>query len=246
MVSQNIPPKHQSGSPAWWANRLSSDVIPADPSVGRPPVPLERMLTAAIQLIDEAGPASLSLRQLAERIGSSTATLYRHFASKDEILACVVDRILGEVEIDSTLVKAMSWQQAWMYLATALCEVLKNHPGVVSLLASQIPVGPNALAQREKAIAFLLVNGFSARLAARGYSASMHYVIGFASQLPTPSLSPTANTDLRDFYKKLNKKNYPAMTLVAEHLPMISNEEEFHFGLALIVDGLARARDEVT
>ena len=203
------------------------------------------MLIAAIQLIDEAGSAALSLRQLAESIGSSTATLYRHFSSKDEIRACVVDRVLGEVKIDTTRMRVMDWSQAWIYAATALYQILQVHPGIVPLLASQVPVGPNALVHREKAIAFLLANGFSAQLAARGYSASMHYVIGFASQLPTPSLSPTSDTELRDFYKKLNQKIFPAMTSVAEYLPMISNDDEFHFGLSLIVEGLSRASGEI-
>ena len=201
------------------------------------------MLAAAVDLIDETGPASLSLRQLAERIGSSTATLYRHFASKDEILACVVDRVLGEVEIDSSRLATMNWQQAWMHAAESLYRVLRAHPGVVPLVTSQVPVGPNAIAQREKAISFLLANGFSDHLAARGYSASMHYVFGFASQLPTPSLSTTTGTELRDFYRKLDRKTFPATVSVADHLPMISDEDEFHFGLKLIVEGLTRARD---
>ncbi|MEN9543748.1 MAG: hypothetical protein RLZZ598_581, partial [Pseudomonadota bacterium] len=51
-----------------------------------------------------------------------------------------------------------------MHAAEALYRVLQAHPGVVPLLMAQIPVGPNALAHRERAIAFLLANGFSAQL----------------------------------------------------------------------------------
>ena len=239
-------PKHPPGSPAWWAGRTASVKNPVAPGVGRPPVPLERLLATATELIDQTGPASLSLRHLAERLGSGTATIYRHFASKDEILACVVDRVLGEVELDAPQMVKMDWRQALMHGAEALYKVLQSHPGVVPLLTSQIPIGPNALAHREKALAFLLASGFSAQFAARGYSAIMHYVFGFASQLTTPFLSPTRGADLRNFYERLDRSAFPATVSVADHLPMISDDEEFHFGLGLIVEGLARDRDRLS
>ena len=52
------------------------------------------------------------MRLLANRLGSGTATLYRHLASKDELMAYVVDRILGEVaiETDGGTLNDTTWQ----------------------------------------------------------------------------------------------------------------------------------------
>ena len=52
---------------------------------------------AALELVDEHGADALSMRSLAQRLGSGTATLYRHFANRAELVAMVVDRMLGEV-----------------------------------------------------------------------------------------------------------------------------------------------------
>ncbi|CAH2812765.1 MAG: hypothetical protein CBARDMAM_7271 [uncultured Caballeronia sp.] len=96
----------------------------------------------------------------------------------------VVDVVLGKIEIDEAKLQELSWQDACASAGAAIFKVLQAHPTIVPLLVSQIPVGPNALAQRERAVAFMLACGFSPELAARAYSAVMHYVFGYASQLP--------------------------------------------------------------
>lgn len=213
-------------------------------AVGRPQVPFERMINAALKIVDESGPEALSMRQLAEHLESGTATLYRHFASKDEILVHVVDRILGEVDIDTSRLASLGWQQVCALGAEALYRVLHAHPNVVPLISAQIPVGPNALANREKALAGLLAHGFPPSFAARAYSTIMHYVLGFASQLhATAGLSRTESGQLRDYYRTLDKSGFPATVAVADFLPKISDDDEFRFGLQLIIDGLARYRE---
>ena len=66
-------------------------------SRGRPAVPLDRIVTAALEIVDEQGADALSMRSLAQRLGSGTATLYRHFASRSELVSMVVDRMLEDV-----------------------------------------------------------------------------------------------------------------------------------------------------
>ncbi len=47
----------------------------------------------ALQIADEEGAEALSMRALAERLGSGTATPYRHFSNRAELAAQVVDQI---------------------------------------------------------------------------------------------------------------------------------------------------------
>ena len=58
-------------------------------------------MDAALEIVDEVGTDAFSMRLLADRLGSGTATLYRHLAGKDELMAYVVDRILGEVDVET-------------------------------------------------------------------------------------------------------------------------------------------------
>jgi AcrR family transcriptional regulator len=50
------------------------------------------ILDAAATLFVEEGYANFSMRRVAERIGYSATTLYRHFTDKDELLFAVVDQ----------------------------------------------------------------------------------------------------------------------------------------------------------
>ncbi|MEU0517239.1 helix-turn-helix domain-containing protein [Streptosporangium sp. NPDC006007] len=48
------------------------------------------IVAVALQLVDEVGLQAFPLRTLADALGSGTATLYRHFAGKDELMTYVI------------------------------------------------------------------------------------------------------------------------------------------------------------
>lgn len=217
---------------------MTADTPSSSRSRGRPALPLDRILAAAIELVDEQGADALSMRSLAQRLGSGTATLYRHFGSRSELVALVVDRMIGE--IDMRAIASLPWQQACMSSAQSMFDALGRHGNVASLLIGHVPVGPNALAHREHVLSVLLDNGFAPTAAARAYATVAHYVLGFAIQLS----GSTAATDQPDAqvsaaFHRLDPSRYPATVAVADELP-VPLEEEFAFGLQLIVDGLER------
>ena len=212
--------------------------LPSGRSRGRPALPLDRILAAALELVDEQGADALSMRSLAQRLESGTATLYRHFANRSELVAMMVDRMLGELDFDVDAVAALSWQQACTLFAQRTFEALGRHGNVASLLIGHVPMGPHALAHREKMLAILLDNGFPPVVAAHAYATVSRYVLGFAIQLAG---SATAQQDARlaTAFHELDPSRYPATVAVADDLP-VPLEEEFAYGLRLIIAGLER------
>lgn len=239
MANSNFP----VGSPQWWASRPQR--VERSGQRGRPSLSIDKIIATALDAVDEVGPQAFNMRMLAERLASGTATLYRHFASKDEILAYVVDHVLGELNMDERDMPKMTWQQAVVLGAVGLHGLLAAHPNVVPLLASQIPLGPNGLKMRERGLSLLLANGFSPELAARAYVTIGHYVLGFAIQQHASAAveNDQARVELGQFFKKLDAKTYPATMKVAKPLASLSSQEEFHFGLKLIIDGLEIVRE---
>jgi len=207
-------------------------------SRGRPALPLDRILAAALELVDEQGADALTMRSLAQRLGSGTATLYRHFASRSELVALVVDRMIGETDVPA--VASPSWQQACMSFAQSMFDALGRHGNVASLLIGHVPVGPNGLARRELVLSVLLGNGFAPAVAAHAYATVSRYVLGFAMQV-SGSTAPTGEQDAKvsAAFHHLDPSRYPATVAVADELP-VALEEEFTFGLWLIVAGLER------
>ena len=211
---------------------------PSGRSRGRPALPLDRILAAALELVDEQGADALSMRSLAQRLESGTATLYRHFANRSELVAMMVDRMLGEIDLDVDAVAALPWQQACTLFVQHTFDALSRHGNVASLLIGHVPMGPNALAHREKMLAILLDNGFPAVVAAHAYATVSRYVLGFAIQL-SGSTSADEDAQLATAFHELDPSRYPATVAVADDLP-VPLEEEFAYGLRLIVAGLER------
>lgn len=208
-------------------------------SPGRPPVPLDRIVATALQIVDEEGAEALSMRKLAQRLDSGTATLYRHFASRADVIAQVVDRVLGEVEFNTQELSGLGWEKACKSVAVAMFDALRRHRNVAPLLVEQPPIGPNALVQRERLIAMLLDNGFPAELAARSYAILARYVLGFVVQVTGQNSLDDAR--IAGVFHQLDSQLFPATVAVADYLP-VPLQDEFTFGLDLIVNGLAQQR----
>ncbi|MFF3850504.1 TetR/AcrR family transcriptional regulator [Streptomyces sp. NPDC002328] len=229
------------GSPAWWSSRA----LTLTHQSGRPQTDVDTIVDTALELIDDVGIQALTLRTLAETLGSGTATLYRRFDSKDELLTLVAERILSEVRVTPEELEGLPWREAVAVAANALHDTLRRHPHAIPLLAAQLPVGPNGLRAREWLGGLLLGHGFSVPLAARAFTAIGHYVIGFAIQQHSPrTSSPEDQRQLRNYYHSLDPAAYPATTAAADELTSVSPHEEFRFGLDLLLDGLEQASRE--
>jgi AcrR family transcriptional regulator len=199
------------------------------------------------------------MRLLAERLSTSTATLYRHFAGKDELMVFVVDQLFAGVgttggaggdRADGERAGGdrpagqppTSWQDAARRASLGLRRLLARHPNVLPLLVAQVPIGPNGLAARERMVAALVASGFSPRLAARAYTTIAHYVVGFAVQQHAPGApGPADAATLGDFYRALDPQAFPYTVAAADALTAVSLDEEFAEGLEFILDGIDRS-----
>ncbi|MGP9722406.1 TetR/AcrR family transcriptional regulator [Corynebacterium sp. AOP40-9SA-29] len=228
------------GSPRWWAQ-----VEAPTGGRGRPPVPVARIVAAGLELLDDADGPEYSVRNVASRLGSSTATLYRRLGGRPGLDALIVDHVLGEA-VGETVGEAAhedaDWQEASAAGAEAIFTALARHPGVVPLLAADVPRGPNSALLRERFVARLLDAGFAPSVAARTYTTVAHVTVGFALQL-TFAAPPAGGGDGGDGKEGAAEPDphYPATAQVAQHLDA-DLREEFTFGLSMLLKGIAESR----
>lgn len=195
-------------------------------------MPLDRIIATATAILDEEGAEALSMRTLAQRLESGTATLYRHFAGRADLVAQVIDAVIGEVRVDGAALRALPWQQACESMARSMFEVLQRHPHVAPLMIEHVPAGPNALAQRERGLALLLDAGFPPSLAVQAWATLGRFVLGFATQL-----TASGSEERPKAWSTVDVTEFPATIAVADHVP-VPLEEEFSFGLELLISGL--------
>lgn len=120
----------------------------------RPALSVERVVMAAIEVADEHGLAAVSMSRVAEQLGVSTMALYRHVASKAELLTLMVDGAAGlppELPLDA------GWRPATEAWARALARVSRGW--IIEVPISGPPVGPNSVAWMESGLRALRDSG---------------------------------------------------------------------------------------
>src|SRR5262249_31076670 len=134
-----------------------------------------RILDAALAIVDHEGLEALTVRRLAARFDTSSASLYRHVASRDELLVLLIDEVLGEVHLPGPDLPGRTGVEA---LALEFRSVLQRHPNVVPALRAAPLLGPNALRGANCGLVLLLDAGHPPEVAIPGYLAMLDYVLG--------------------------------------------------------------------
>src|SRR5919204_2211828 len=102
----------------------------ADPAPKpRTPLTRDRVLHAAIELADEGGIESLTMRKLARALGVEAMSLYNHVANKGDLVDGIVDLVVDEIELPTE----DDWDVAIRAYAISAHTALLRHPWACSL-----------------------------------------------------------------------------------------------------------------
>jgi AcrR family transcriptional regulator len=217
----------------------------------RIPLSRERVLRAAVGLADEAGLEALTMRRLAERLGSEPMSLYYHVANKDALLDGVADLILGEI-IDVTNqieISSGDWKRILRQRILAAREILLRHPWAPGIIESRTNMSTSSLRYFDSLIGLLLEAGFSIDLAHHALHALGSRALGFTQEMYDDS-EPLDDEALAVFLEQVADE-YPHITTMVKGishdadttLGWCDDQFEFEFGLDLILDGLERLRE---
>jgi AcrR family transcriptional regulator len=88
----------EPGTAAWRARRLADADRPRRPRTDG--LTLDRILDAALELVDKDGLDGLTMRRLAGHLGCGHASLYRDVDSHQEVVVLLADRVLGTITLD--------------------------------------------------------------------------------------------------------------------------------------------------
>jgi AcrR family transcriptional regulator len=213
--------------------------------MSREPLSRDRVLHAALAVADEGGLPGLTIRSLAQRVGAKPMSLYHYVANKDEILDGLVDLVFAEIELPEP---DGDWRGQMTRRARSAREVLRRHPWSIGLLESRTTPGPATLRHHDATIGALRAGGFSIGQTAHAYAVLDAFVYGFAVQEASlPFEGPDGAAEVAEpIMALMGAGQYPHLVEFAqEHAlqPGYDFGDEFGFGLALVLDGLARLLD---
>jgi len=209
-------------------------------------VPLSRgrVLGAAVAVADEAGIEPLSMRRLAEELGVVPMALYKHVASKEDLLDGMIDLVVGEIDPP---VAGAGWKSAVRQRILSARRALLRHPWASRVIESKKNPTPVVLAYMDSMIGLFRTGGFSVNLTHHVMHTIGSRVLGFTQELFNDSrtIDPEMQTVmLREMGPKF--PNVLAIAMAASHEGEsvvgqgCDDQYEFEFALDLLLDGFER------
>src|ERR1700730_10001322 len=128
----------------------------------------EHIVSAALDLLDEAGLEGLTMRALAERMGVRAASLYWHIRDRERLLGLRAEAIVGEVPEPAS---DLPWRAQLEAFATGYRRVLQSHRGAARIMIVAPPAAPRGY---ERLVGSLLAAGFDGGVAVE----ACHLLVG--------------------------------------------------------------------
>lgn len=98
---------------------------------------------AAMRLADSGGLDTVSMRTLAERLGSGTMSLYRYVRGKDDLHDLILDAAFGEIAVPKAV--SSDWRRDLTKVFGETRAVMLKHPWLATLLITRPAIGPSYL-----------------------------------------------------------------------------------------------------
>lgn len=207
----------------------------------------ERIIEAAIELLDSGGESGLTFRALAQRLYTGAGAIYGHIANKSDLLAAACDAIFARTvdvraagESPKAVVRAV---------ALAMFDAMDAHPWVGSALswaAGQMTMVRilERIGQQVDALGVPEAERWAA------VSALLNYVLGVGGQNAgnaqrarvrgaerSAMLGAAANV-----WSQLDQHEYPFVRSVAVQMGIHDDRVDFLVGVDLILAGLESRR----
>lgn len=205
------------------------------------PLTRERVLQAALEIVDGGGLEALSMRSLGRALGVEAMSLYNHVEGKDDLLDSLVDRVLAEIELPTP---GEEWKEAMRRRAASARDAFGRHPWAIRLLESRSQQSsPRRLAYFDAVLGTLREAGFANALAMRAFSTLDAYIFGYILQ--QSGLAFQDDAELEEVGEDLLRQladGYPHLASVTREVlgTGYDHDQEFAFGLELILEGLER------
>jgi AcrR family transcriptional regulator len=230
------PAQHPPFLGAW------SDAEP-EPRAAKEPLSRNRIVAAAVTLLDRHGVEGLSMRNLADELHTAATSLYRHVHNKGELLDLTVDALMAEVALPPDDIE---WKAGLRAVSLNFRAVLLAHKGAAVLRGGRLAIGPNTLRMMEWVCSRLLEAGFSQSDTAAAGATIFNYTIGsvLGEVLPSAEIEasgyswPEFEAMMQAHIASLPLDQFPVMRQLFPMLLGHHHDQPFEYGLDALLDGL--------
>jgi len=206
----------------------------------------ELIVDTALDLLGKGSLETVSMRRVAQQLGTGPASLYAHVSNKEELHELMLDRLLGRLPRPEP--DPHNWQEQILAMARAQLAMLTSYPGIARVgLETIVPAGPNALAYGEAVLAVLRAGGLNDQVAVFAFDTLSLWCAAFAFEV---SAAKTGESDRQKVAKRGREvgaymasrpEQFPNLLSVGQVLSEATVDERFDFAMDVFLTGLMAA-----
>ncbi|HTP17951.1 MAG TPA: TetR/AcrR family transcriptional regulator [Solirubrobacteraceae bacterium] len=220
----------------------------------KPGLSVDAIVETAVAIADAEGLDAVSMARVANELGFTTMSLYRHLTSKEELLQLMWNASAKGAE-ELTL-KGGDWRARLRNWALVQREMLDRHPWITHMPMAAPPMAPNSLAFVEKGLEALDASGIADADKLRVIGLISSYTLSEARMAhdaraaqnqpgPTDGVSTEPSWTFEALLRELiDQPTYPRLHQIAwseeigDDPSGFAEQEEYQFGLDRILDGV--------
>lgn len=216
------------------------------PAAQRRTLSQDLIVDTALELLGKGSLDTVSMRRVAQALGTGPASLYAHVSNKEELHELMLDRLLGRLPRPEP--NPNSWTEQILEMAKAQLKMLTAYPGIARVgLETVVPAGPNALAYGEAVLAVLRAGGVPDRIAVFAFDTLSLWCSAFAYELGAIRTGDVdedaivARSKEIGAYMAARPAQFPNLLGVGQILSEATPDERFEFAMDLFLAGLVAA-----
>jgi AcrR family transcriptional regulator len=203
----------------------------------------DRIIEAAIELLDNSGEEGLTFRILSERLATGPGAIYWHIANKSDLLTAACDAIVART-MEKGVVGATP-EATIRAIALSMFDAIDAHPWLGSALI-RAELHPPLVRILEPIGQQVRLLGVPAKEQRATVGALLGYILGVGGQnAANGQFGRTRGIDRTDFLKaisdawsQLDPDEYPFTCSIAGELPGHDDRLDFLAGIDLILGGI--------
>jgi AcrR family transcriptional regulator len=216
----------------------------ARPAKRRAPITVERITDAALQVVATEGYDALTIRRVANVLGTGPSSLYVHIVNRADIDDLLIGRLCSQVVLPEP--DPARWQQQIREVCAQLRDLYLAYPGVSRAALAMVPTNLETLRVSEGLFAILLAGGIEPRTAAWAMDAVSLYVAVYALETSLVAQRRKdqdatwvlGRDELVRRFAALPEQTFPQTRRHAAELTSGSGHERYDFALGLLIDSL--------
>ena len=198
----------------------------------------DRVIAAALAIMDEEGLEAVSMRRIAREVGVEAMSLYNHVRDKEDLLAGIRLRVFAEfafpeLDPDDPYESGRRVAHAWR-------DLIKAHPHMLELLAEEHdpPSSLEAFAPMELALSVLRSMGVPDDEMVPVFHAFGGYIQGCAMMEHQMDFEKAGTGELEELARRIDPTLMPSLAVALPYMADCDMDAQFALGLDLMLQGI--------